>query len=244
MTLTPIRFDLIGVKVARIIIMDLRKLNSHDRKLLARELLRKYEFTISENPVAIFMAGLPGAGKTELTLRLIKELKERPLRVDMDEIASYIKGYSPDRASDFRADATAVLEKIFDEATKKKHWLIMDGTFSHETKAIANIERCLKYGYKVSLYYVHQEPIRAWEFTKSREAIEKRSISVNGFIKTYYAMRKNLRDLVSLEKDIAINAIVKDQDNREKYTIQGSNSIMTLLGEDLTDEGLRGILVV
>ena len=38
------------------------------------------------------MAGLPGAGKTEFTKELLKDIADKPLRIDMDEIACLIEG--------------------------------------------------------------------------------------------------------------------------------------------------------
>ncbi len=187
-------------------------LTGKERKLLAREILRKSNATITEAPTVIFMAGLPGAGKTEFTKNLLVELVENPLRIDMDEIAESIGGYSPQKAHLFRLDATAILEKIFEEAIKKKYLIIMDGTLGH-SKAIQNIKRAIEKGYHINVMYIHQTPTIAWHFTQDRELIEKRAIDKDKFIKTYYSIFENLKVLQELQ-DVKISVIIKDEKNK------------------------------
>ena len=46
------------------------------------------------NPVSLFMAGSPGAGKTEVSKGLIKKFNDVPVRIDADEIRSFCPGYT------------------------------------------------------------------------------------------------------------------------------------------------------
>ena len=48
--------------------------------------------------------------------------------------------------------------------------VIIDGTFAYGN-ALENIERSLKYKRIVELWFVYQDPLKAWEFTKIREAV-------------------------------------------------------------------------
>ena len=43
-------------------------------------------------PVSIFMAGSPGAGKTEASKALVREFRD-PVRIDPDELRSEFKQY-------------------------------------------------------------------------------------------------------------------------------------------------------
>jgi AAA+ superfamily predicted ATPase len=55
-----------------------------NKKQIIREFIRNTEFTKSDNPVAIITAGLPGAGKTEFTQELLKQINTIPLRIDKE----------------------------------------------------------------------------------------------------------------------------------------------------------------
>src|SRR3989344_2656832 len=63
---------------------------------IARELTDLKTFTLSEHPISVFMAGSPGAGKTEDSKSLISLLEEeggrRVIRIDGDEGRSFIPG--------------------------------------------------------------------------------------------------------------------------------------------------------
>ena len=48
------------------------------------------------------MAGLPGIGKTELSKNIIADSGLKLLRIDMDEIASMLPGYTPEKAEDLK----------------------------------------------------------------------------------------------------------------------------------------------
>jgi predicted AAA+ superfamily ATPase len=141
-----------------------------NKKKIAREFIRKIGYEASESPAAIFTAGLPGAGKTEFTKELLKDISDQALRIDMDEIASLIEGYNPKTADLFRGGASIILDKIYDEVLKAKLDFVMDGTLSHP-KALDNINRALDKGYMAKIYFIHQDPVIAWQFTMDRELV-------------------------------------------------------------------------
>ncbi|MDO4507861.1 MAG: zeta toxin family protein [Candidatus Saccharibacteria bacterium] len=147
-----------------------------------------------ERPMGIFMAGLPGSGKTELSRAIIKGIREKVLRIDMDEIASKIPGYTPERADEFREGASILLSEIFSKAIRSRMWFIMDGTFSGG-QAIKNLQASMQRDYILGLIYIHQDPKMAWEFTLAREKVEHRAINFDGFLNSYGKMRSNLMSL-------------------------------------------------
>ncbi|MBQ3306458.1 zeta toxin family protein [Candidatus Saccharibacteria bacterium] len=166
------------------------------------------------DPTAIFMAGLPGAGKTELSKNIIDFSKINFVRIDMDEIASQIENYDPKEADRFRLGATTLLSEVFSYALYHNLDFIMDGTFG-SPKAKTNIERTLKHGYMVKIIYTYQDPKTAWEFTKAREKIEHRAIKFGGFIKVYYNTLENLKKIYQeFHGQISIDIVVKTADNR------------------------------
>lgn len=222
--------------------MDIEAWARKNKKPIAREFIRKSGFKASEEPVGIFTAGLPGAGKTEFTVELLKDIIDHTLRIDMDEIAQQIEGYKPGLADKFRAGASIILERIYDEVIKSHFDFVMDGTFSHP-KAVSNIERALHKGYKIKLYYIHQEPQIAWQFTKDREAIEHRAITREGFINTYKNIALNLGNLQGSKLDVTISVVIKDSRNRVGRIIENVKDLSREVPEYLTETELEAAII-
>lgn len=196
-----------------------------NKKMFANNLIKQSGAKYDGDSSGIFMAGLPGAGKTELTKNLIASSDLRVVRLDMDEIASRIEGYSPDKADKFRAGASELLNKCFDLTLKKKLDFIMDGTFS-SPYASKNIGRVLKHNYTIKIVYVLQDPKIAWEFTKAREKVEHRAIDINGFINAYFGIIKNLECVFNKKYDkMTIDVVVKNGRNEVEKWLENVDSV-------------------
>lgn len=63
------------------------------------------------------------------------------------------------------------VEKLYDSALKNKQNLILDGTFAAYDKSFSNVQRSLKRGRVVEIFYLYQDPRIAWDFTKKREEL-------------------------------------------------------------------------
>lgn len=166
-------------------------------------------------PSAIFMAGLPGSGKTEFTKNLIDASALKVIRLDMDEIATKIEGYRPEIADEYREAASELLNRLFDVTIKKKLDFIMDGTFS-SNYALRNVERALRRGYNIKIIYIIQDPQVAWRFTLAREKVEHRAIDKNGFINSYFSIIENIKEVMNKHKNcdkIVLDIVVKDGNN-------------------------------
>ena len=213
-----------------------------NKKKIAREFIRKIEHETSTSPAAIFTAGLPGAGKTEFTKELLKDITDKALRIDMDEIACLIEGYSPKTADLFRTGASIVLDKIYDEVLKAKLDFVMDGTLSH-AKVIENINRALEKGYAVKVYFIHQEPEIAWHFTKDREVVEHRSIDRIGFMQTYRRIYDNIEKLQKQNKSVTISVILKDENNRVGKQFEDVDDIYEVVPKPLADKQLSRVIL-
>ncbi|MBQ6394043.1 zeta toxin family protein [Candidatus Saccharibacteria bacterium] len=188
-------------------------IKSHKNEF-AKNLIAQSGATPDGNPMAIFMAGLPGAGKTEFSKSLVDVLSSKAVRLDMDEIAVQIEGYTPEKANLFRAGASELLNRAFDIILRKGLDFIMDGTFS-STSARSNVKRALSRSYGVKIIYVYQDPKLAWSFTKEREKVEHRAIDEKGFIDAYFNTIKNIKNIIDEFSDekITLDIIVKDRYN-------------------------------
>lgn len=185
-----------------------------NKKKFANKLITQSGVIPQSEPAGFFMAGLPGAGKTEFTTNLIADLKLNVVRIDMDEIATHIAGYAPEEAHAFKEAATDVMNAVFDRVKHRKVDFIMDGTF-RSNKAISNVNLALQKKYIVKIFYLHQDPKIAWEFTKDREKIEKRWIQKDKFVDTYFEVQSNIIYLSKLSlPNVTIDIVVKDSNNK------------------------------
>ncbi|MBQ7802536.1 zeta toxin family protein [Candidatus Saccharibacteria bacterium] len=177
--------------------------------------------TPSENLSGIFMAGLPGAGKTELSRALVEIANLRPVRIDMDELATFIEGYTPEKADVFRKEATILLAETYSQVLKRKLDFIMDGTFSSKNAKL-NIKRALKRSYNIKIVYTCQDPKLAWNFTKAREKVEHRAIKLEGFVKSYYGTIENIKELSEKYKSqITVDVVFKTSTNEIGSWLEG-----------------------
>jgi GTPase SAR1 family protein len=194
--------------------------------------------------VTIFMAGSPGSGKTEFSERWIKlmyskgttiedKLKKRGIdtdsfesilvRIDVDEIREFIPGYKKtDEKNGIKGNAHVIqkaankgLDILRDFCLKNEISFLHDGTFGNLKTMREVIKKSIKNQRKVIIFYLYIDPISAWNFTKAREKIEGRNIVKEKFIEQYFNSRVNV-DSAKLEfgKDIEINCVLKDKDNR------------------------------
>lgn len=88
-----------------------------------------------ETRSAIFMAGSPGAGKTETARRLIESLFAPYVHVDQDKIKSILPDYSGEMAEKYHGAASIGVDIVFNHILKKRYNFILDSTFSNIKKA-------------------------------------------------------------------------------------------------------------
>ena len=181
---------------------------------LVKQILAKSGALSESQPAAFFMAGLPGSGKTEISRNLIKDSGVKLFRIDMDEIAELLPGYTPESADAFRKPATAILSECFSYALHHDISFLLDGTFG-SPQALKNIERSLKHDFRIKIVYALQDPKLAWQFTLAREKIEHRAIRFDGFVEAYYKTITNIKKAKELYAErIAIDIAIKDQENK------------------------------
>jgi len=191
------------------------------------------EFPGTVSPYIMFMAGSPGAGKTESSKTLIEQLSERvpPIctaHIDTDSVRDMIPGYNGDNAAIYQGAAAIGVQKLLDHIFNKKQNAIIDTTLSDERLAKENIERALKKGrdYSVGITYIYRDPIIAWRFTKIRQVMEKRSVGVDVFLDAFFSIPDILK---SLKKEygeaITIDLVIKgcDNDGRDKLLYSPQN---------------------
>lgn len=196
-----------------------RKFIKDNEELLISKFCNKTDYPPDDNPVSIFMAGAPGAGKTEFSKNLIDAFEEmfspaKIVRIDPDEIRGLFAEYKGDNSHLFQGACSLGVEKIHDFVLRNNQNFTLDGTLVNYDKAISNIKRSIEKGREVSIFFVYQDPLIAWEFTKKREEIEHRNIPKESFIKAFIDSRKNVNEIKKYFKDkIQMNLIIKNYKN-------------------------------
>lgn len=179
----------------------------------------------SANPIAIFMAASPGAGKTEFSKNYLSISGKKAIRIDADEVRELLPGYTGKNSDTVQGAASLGVEKLFDYALKNSKDLILDATFVDEKKSIQNIERCLKKDRRVVIYYIYQDPLVAWEFTKARELQEGRRVPKATFVSSFFKARENVKKVKDTFKNrITVSLIIKNYQTDELKVLSDISS--------------------
>jgi len=221
------------------------------KRALCRELTDRAIYLPERNPVSVFMAGSPGAGKTESAKEIIAQLEDarsgtgRILRIDPDDLRSEFPGYNGSNSYLFQGATSSWVNHMQDLALENGQSYVLDGTLSNLVRARSNVERSLGRKRQVTILYVYQSPFRAWEFVQAREVGEGRRILPERFIDQYFAAR----DVVNALKQefgpkITVDLLIKPNDETVKTVHQGVDRIDTHVPERFTREQLEAALGV
>lgn len=198
-----------------------------NKKAIAKRLTDKSKYVSEKDPVSVFMAGSPGAGKTEASIALLKETDGNAvIRIDPDELRKEFPAYSGENAYLFQGAISVLVNKIHDMALDQDQSFLLDGTLSNYDAAEKNIERSLKHGRSVTILYVYQEPKLAWEFVQARESAEGRRILPETFINQYFAARDVVNRLKrKLGSKVKVDLLLKNNDNSNRTYKAGIDQI-------------------
>jgi len=200
-------------------------IKAHKKELIGRFANLK-DHPPAKIPLTIFMAGSPGAGKTEFSRALVDTFNQNysvpVVRIDADEIRDTLSecGYTGNNSHIFTDACSKGVHFLFDSCIKYNQHLLLDTTLASIITAEKNIERALEHSRQVSIFYLYQDPLIAWEFTKKREAIEGRRVSKEFFIDSFLAAKENANIIKrTFGKQVQLYLVEKDYSNNlGKYT--------------------------
>lgn len=214
-----------------------------------KEIVRHHTagFIPSSRPISIFMAGSPGAGKTEFSRRLVADAlggdTKHMLRIDPDEVRESLPCYIPGRAQVFQRAVAIAVEKIHDFALENKLNFILDGTLSNLEVATKNIDRSLAKKRPVFILYVYQDPAVAWTFTQQREVVEGRNIPKSVFVEQFFAARRNAQVCKdTYGKEVVLEVITRNIKTNSYQHWFNVDNIDGLIKDDYNKELLLKIL--
>ncbi|CAN5151794.1 zeta toxin family protein [soil metagenome] len=197
-------------------------MKAHKRELV-QEYLISQNYLPVERPISFFMAGSPGAGKTEFSKTFVQRLnaaspKSPTFRLDPDEIRSFLPQYTGSNSQEMQAAASLGVSELFSYCHKKSLSVVIDGTFSRPT-SLENVRRAVNRDRTVVILYVYQDPLVAWKYTQQREAIEGRNIPKQAFIDAYFGAYQNMIRLKELyTNSVQLVVIENDVINKVKET--------------------------
>lgn len=216
------------------------------KKTFAREFTDTSLYLPEKYPVSVFMAGSPGAGKTESSIEIINsELfkNSNVLRIDSDEFRQEFENYDGRNSHLFQGATSILVEKILDMAFDNQQSFLLDGTLTNYEKAKDNIKRSLKKERYVLILYVYQEPHLAWNFVQKREELEGRRIAPEVFISQYFTARDVVNRLkAEFGADVHVDLLLKNNDNSNRTTFFNVQAVDLHIPERFTQTELERIL--
>jgi predicted ABC-type ATPase len=199
-----------------------------------------------ESAVSVFMAGSPGAGKTETAKSIISQFKQEydveVVHIENDELRKEFEDYHGLNSPLFQKPATLLVEAIHDRALKKKVSFLLDSTLSSFEKAKSNIERSLKKDRYVLIIFVYQDPEQAWCLVKAREIVEGRRVPPEVFVNQFLESQRVVSELKKLfTNQIDIIFMEKNLDGTREKPYFNVSDIDALLGKKYNRASLEAI---
>jgi len=197
--------------------------------------------------VSVFIAGSPGAGKTETARQMIKMFRDSSgvelVHIENDELRKEFEEYTGLNSPLFQTPATLLVEAIHDRALQRGVSFVLDSTLSSFDKAKSNIERSLKRDRSVFVIFVYQEPAQAWRLVQAREAVEGRRVPKEVFVEQFIESQRVVSDLKKVFKNqIDITFIEKNIDGQNNMPCFDVTDIDALLGKKYNRETLEMIV--
>lgn len=213
-------------------------------------LLKKYadieKIASDTAPVAIFMAGSPGAGKTEFAEDFLKLASNGGMDIvfiDPDQLRTDMPGYGGANAHLFQKAVSRLVNELYSIILKQKQSFLLDGTMASLAQAEQNIDRALTRGYQVYIFYVYQDPLSAWNFTQAREKTEGRRIKKDTFIEQFFKAAKVVNTVkAKYKKAVFVNLIQKDVYRKFKQFEKNVDVIDNYIKHSYTVEMLADVL--
>lgn len=214
-----------------------------NKKKIAKRLTDKAIYPKEADPVSVFMAGSPGAGKTESSLELLKFIESEGgspiLRIDPDELRSEFEDYTGSNSWLFQHAVSILVDKIHDLALDNRQSFLLDGTFARYDAAEKNIRRSVRRSRYVQVLFVYQDPLQAWKFVEAREASEGRRIPIESFVEQYFSSRDVVHRIkAEFQRSVSIDLLVKNNDCSMRYYKDNVDRIDTHIPEKYTRESL------
>jgi len=186
---------------------------------------------------AVFMAGSPGAGKTEVALGLAENYDNHVV-IDADYFRTQFPEYNGKNSSTFQKASSWLVGQSLKYVLENGYSFILDATFAI-LSAQKNIMRALKNDFRVTIFYVYQDPQTAWDFTRKREIAEGRHVPKKIFINAFFKSRENIEKVKEKHPEVVLHIMIKDYQNNISEVHYAADNIRLVLPVQYSSEELE-----
>lgn len=190
-----------------------------------------------EDKTAVFMAGSPGAGKSEVASS-ISSIYPDYVVIDADYFRSKFPDYNGSNSSEFQKAASWLVEQSFKYMVENEYSFILDATFAL-ISSNNNIKRVIKNNFKPLIFYVYQKPLIAWDFTKKREKVEGRVVPKQTFINAFFKSRENIIKAKTKYPEVELNIVLKDFNNNIADVHFDAENLELVIAQEYSREELE-----
>lgn len=183
------------------------------------------------------MAGSLGAGKTEVALGLAENYDNHVI-IDADYFRTQFPEYNGKNSSLFQKASSWLVEQAFKFVLQNGYSFILDATFAI-LSAEKNIVRTLKQEFRVTIFYVYQNPKIAWDFTRQRELVEGRHVPKAVFINAFFKLRENIEKIKERHPDTVLHIIIKDYQNNVSEVHYAADNVSLVIPLQYTSNELE-----
>lgn len=214
-----------------------------NRREIARRLTDITVFPPDECPVSIFMAGSPGARKTEASLEFLARFEASSVRIDPDLLRAEIPGYTGGNSYLFQRAVSVLVDRLHDQVLKQSQSFLLDGTSANFDVVARNIRRSLRRQRFVLILYVYQDPKLAWTFVRAREQVEGRNIPLREFVRQYFAAREVVNRLKEeFGHAVTVDILIKNEKGSTKVYKENIKRIDDHISENYDQASLAWML--
>ena len=202
-------------------------------------------FIPSTNPFSVFMAGSPGAGKTEFSKSFCEIMQRKDpnlhiVRIDADEIKEFIPYYNGKNSDAVQGASALGVQKLFDHVQSHNQNLVLDGTFGDLKISLENVERSLTRNRRVGIVYIYKEPLEAWDITQKREVLEGRVVPKETFVDCLFAAKDNVNEVKSqLGNKVRLSLLIRNGKLKPHFNIDKIDNYLKI---KYTREALLALL--
>jgi len=225
---------------------DAKKFIKENKHLLFEKFASGKIYQPNKNPISLFMAGSPGAGKTEYSKRFLERFNSKIVRIDADEIREIIPPSTGANSDVVQGAASIAVDILYSYTLKNKYDLLLDGTFAKFEIVYRNIERSINKNREVAIHYIYQDPLVAWRFTKKREKLEGRKVPKKVFIESFFNAKNNVVKIKSIFKNkVKVYLVIKDYSNniKESYLdVHVDSYLKTKYSKERLNEILKDVI--
>lgn len=150
--------------------------------------------------VAIFMAGVPGSGRTEYATRLLDDIGRSPVSprfvfVDPDQLVASLPRYRPAKHWEYFAAAKPLVDLSVAKCLDRGRSFLVNDVLSQKA-AHKNIRRALRAGYKTIIIYIKQAAGPAWSQAQKEAVVAGWPADLDCFVGVCQSINKNLSHIL------------------------------------------------